>query len=501
MNRRFAPALLASCVVLFGCLVGCDEKGTGKKVDPPFQPDACDVLLMLSGSEGGLLKPCGCSTPQRGGLERRAALFDRARAKAKVAGAISVGEALGPGLPDQNGYKADLLRETFAVTGYSGQLLSGNDLSPFLTALSQPRDAPETTPRPPLNVKVRATGPLAASATADPILRLKLGDLPVRAVSVVDATLQALLVEHWGVADMVIAPEAALRALPKEPGLLVVAAHVMREDLALVSAAAAAAADLAVVVDVPGEVASDLPVRDRSFERPLLVKFDRLGKEVGLLRLVKGEKGWRAAYDAVRLDPPFEEGESASRDAVSALFADYRRRVRESGLLASYPTFKDDGPTFVGAAACQPCHPAIHASWEQTPHAHALDTLVAKDYAWDPECVRCHTVGWRKDVNDWSRTASSFKTPDASPALAGVQCEHCHGAGSAHVKEPERKDLFGRYGDAGRMWRSPGEAGCRVCHDPDNSTEFNKSSYEKRYLPKVDHRDVPPELRVATKPK
>jgi hypothetical protein len=275
----------------------------------------------------------------------------------------------------------------------------------------------------------------------------------------------------------------------------------MREDLALVASAAAAAADLAVVVDAAGEVASDLPVRDRPFDRPLLVKFDRQGKQVGLLRLVKGEKGWRAAYDAVALDPPYEEGESELRDSVAALFADYRRRVREGGLLAGYPTFKDDGPTFVGAAACQRCHAAIHESWEQTPHAHALETLSSKDHAWDPECVRCHTVGWRRDMNDWSRTTSAFKTPDASPALAGVQCEHCHGAGSAHVKEPDRKDLFGAYGDPGKMWKSPGKAGCDVCHDLENSPEFVQANYEKRYLPKVDHRDVPPEQRVATKPR
>jgi hypothetical protein len=127
-----------------------------------------------------------------------------------------------------------------------------------------------------------------------------------------------------------------------------------------------------------------------------------MGKEVGLLRLVKRDGGWRADYDAVGLDPPYEEGASEARDAVAALFADYRRRVREGGLLARYPTFSDDGPTFVGADACRRCHAAIHDSWQQTAHAHALDTLAAKDYAWDPECVRCHTVGWRRDAGgDW----------------------------------------------------------------------------------------------------
>ena len=51
----------ASCVWISG----------GDSADPSES-----VTLFLSGHEAGTLKPCGCSSGQLGGLERRAALLD-----------------------------------------------------------------------------------------------------------------------------------------------------------------------------------------------------------------------------------------------------------------------------------------------------------------------------------------------------------------------------------------------------------------------------------------
>src|SRR5262245_57275538 len=40
-----------------------------------------DVVLVLSGQTYGYLSPCGCSRPQKGGLERRANLMAKLREK------------------------------------------------------------------------------------------------------------------------------------------------------------------------------------------------------------------------------------------------------------------------------------------------------------------------------------------------------------------------------------------------------------------------------------
>jgi hypothetical protein len=200
----------------------------------------------------------------------------------------------------------------------------------------------------------------------------------------------------------------------------------------------------------------------------------------------------------VRLEPSLEEGASRLRDDVERLFAAYRRRVREDGLLERLPRAPDEGPGYVGSARCEPCHQAIFASWKATPHARALETLAKKDYAHDPECVACHVVGWsRAPGGQWSRDASSFWTPEKTPALGGVGCEACHGPGGDHVKDPEKKGVFGARGQPGRsMWRDPTRRGCETCHDVENSHGFHRpKGYEEHYLPKVDHRDVPAALR------
>jgi hypothetical protein len=67
---------------------------------------------------------------------------------------------------------------------------------------------------------------------------------------------------------------------------------------------------------------------------------------------------------------------------------------------------------YVGAERCKSCHAAEFAAWEASPHAKALQTLSASDRK-NPRCLACHTL-----VPD-----------DVQVALAGVQCESCHGPG------------------------------------------------------------------------
>jgi hypothetical protein len=450
-----------------------------------------DLRVLVTGGELGSMKPCGCSSPQMGGLARRAALWERQRTGAKAAAAISLGQSARPtDEPLQAQLKADLHAAALSAMGYDGVLLGLSELSQ--AGGPQPFVEPSERPRPPLNVKVKESGPLGAMAPVDPVLRFDTDGWRVRAVSVVDPTAQELV--GAGVADAVIPPEVALAALPKEPGLLVVAAHAHRESLAMIVRAVEGKADVVVVVDMPGEAALS-EVGPVATQRPLFVRLEDGRKEAGILDLARDGETWRASWRAVALDPSLEEGESALRDEVEGLYAVYRRRVREDGLLEKWLPFRDDGPSYVGSDACAACHFAIHASWKETAHAHALHTLEEKGYAWDPECVRCHVVGWRRAANGWYRTESGFHTPETTPRRADVGCEDCHGPGSQHVEDPSRP-VWKPYGAEGAAnWRHPGRRGCETCHDADNSPTFSRR-YAEHYLPKVDHRDVPKEART-----
>jgi hypothetical protein len=518
-GRRLVAALAAALgVVALGptisrssrLLVAWGEDGV-PAAPPPAQapivprakPQPCDVLIVISGREQGLMIPCGCTYPQRGGLPRRAALLEEWRAVAKASAVISVGDTLGPGIPAQNDQKADLFRAALESMGYAAQLLSADDLSlsPLASALSTPRGVGLLTPRPPLNVKLSDHGCLAASARVQPMIRWTVGELPARAVSLVDFSLEKALVESaGGVADAVVAPGEALKALKKEPGLLVIAANVMREDLGPILSEASDKADLVIIVDVAGEIASRAGAKNRSMTRPLVVTFDEQGKEVAVVALTKGESGpatdkgkseknvWTASWSVVPLDPPYDEGESKARESVERLFAVYRAGVRDAGLLEKFEGVADAGPSYVGEKACASCHQAIRESWAKTSHAHAfaaLETETADSFG-DPECVGCHTVGWSRDSRrHWLRTSSGFHTKVSTPDRINVQCESCHGPGSAHVADTKQRLAMASKGDPGVR------AVCAACHDVENSNGFNATGGFSKYLPEVDHSDVP----------
>ncbi len=82
---------------------------------------------------------------------------------------------------------------------------------------------------------------------------------------------------------------------------------------------------------------------------------------------------------------------------------------------------------FVGVATCNLCHTATHADWMTTRHEGAWGTLDAIFNGDNPGCLPCHTVGFGEPTGyvDQATTAG----------LAGVQCENCHGPGSAHTND------------------------------------------------------------------
>lgn len=106
--------------------------------------------------------------------------------------------------------------------------------------------------------------------------------------------------------------------------------------------------------------------------------------------------------------------------------------------------------TFVGASACKLCHRAVYESWEKTPHRSASEKAPS-----GPEgarCLACHATRERE--------------------LEGVQCESCHGPGSAY-SAPEVMIDVEKAVMAGLVL--PAMDACRRCHEndePDHRGEF-----------------------------
>jgi formate-dependent nitrite reductase cytochrome c552 subunit len=80
---------------------------------------------------------------------------------------------------------------------------------------------------------------------------------------------------------------------------------------------------------------------------------------------------------------------------------------------------------YVGAETCKQCHANIHSAWSETLHAGALVTLENIGQGSNANCIGCHTVGFGEEGGFVDRATTN--------ALAGVQCENCHGPGKDHV--------------------------------------------------------------------
>ena len=77
---------------------------------------------------------------------------------------------------------------------------------------------------------------------------------------------------------------------------------------------------------------------------------------------------------------------------------------------------------YVGAEKCKMCHKVQYASWQETAHAKATEAAKAStERTFEASCLTCHAT-------------------NSDEALAGVQCEACHGAGADFRKMSIMKD-------------------------------------------------------------
>jgi formate-dependent nitrite reductase cytochrome c552 subunit len=87
----------------------------------------------------------------------------------------------------------------------------------------------------------------------------------------------------------------------------------------------------------------------------------------------------------------------------------------------------------VGAETCKTCHTKIHQGWLATLHAEALETLEGIGNGTNANCLGCHTVGFGQP--------GGFVDRATTDALAGVQCENCHGPALDHVSNVSDESL------------------------------------------------------------
>lgn len=114
--------------------------------------------------------------------------------------------------------------------------------------------------------------------------------------------------------------------------------------------------------------------------------------------------------------------------------------------------FRVSGPAahYAGSQACAECHGNLQATVLKTPHALAFTdaSFAAAGGQTNPSCLACHTVGYK--------VPTGFVSKSATPQLANVQCENCHGPAANHAANPNDPTVIPRVEIAATM--------CGGCH-------------------------------------
>ncbi|MEW6507959.1 MAG: cytochrome c family protein [Bacteroidota bacterium] len=151
---------------------------------------------------------------------------------------------------------------------------------------------------------------------------------------------------------------------------------------------------------------------------------------------------------------------------------------------------------YEGSQVCGTCHKTEKQGlqlkiWQESSHANAYKTLQTpeadkiamekynKKAVDSPECLKCHASGY--DVTDKKLIGAKFKIED------GVQCETCHGPGSAYKALKIMKSREESVKNGLVVWKNEDEikADCVKCHNPESPT-YKEFNFEKTWA-KIKH--------------
>lgn len=406
-----------------------------------------NVLLLAAGDLRGEIKPCGCSPEgQMGGLPRRLTYLEQAVARHRAPVLrVDLGNNF-PAPSPQGGLKVDYIQAMLKRAGLDAILPGPNELALGLAALDP------ALPYLVSNLAAPAPLPARRMANADGRTIAILGYLsPEQVYQGSQTTLRLLPVN-----DALL---ARWRAELDRAGVFAAVLLFRGSDTEL-EAFARSRLFTAIVAGNPSDDELD-QVTERRLAIGVIPQVPTKGQ--GVLRLILGRNvppavDWLG--DGVADHPEAMQAMAAYDERVKALFFEQ---------VAAAETHRKASP-YAGAEACKTCHLPAYVIWKGAKHSQAIVELQRVGKQFDPECLACHVVGLG---------SGGYISQDATPELANVQCENCHGPAKAHAADPVIKPVP----PAGSTARGlPGEGTCRTCHRGSHSPTFDFASYWPKIL-------------------
>jgi len=445
------------------------------------------VALVLTGNQYGYIEPCGCTglENQKGGLARRMTFLGQIADLGWDLLPIDAGNQV-----RRFGRQAEIKFQTTAggleAMGYRAVGFGPDDLRlgvGELVAAAAAADDPQD------GLFVSANVTLIDPSLTASFKVIEAGGRKVGVTSALDpASLKAEAGGEIEVGDVTEGITRAMAAMTEAGADFRVLLFYGEEEAAAKAVREVAGFDLVVVAGGYGEpLYRPQPIDDSETQM-----------------IVTGNKGMFAGIVAIYDEQPLRYSRVAmSHDFDDApemrqLMATYQNQLEALGLsgLGLRPIDHPSGDKFVGTKVCGECHTTALAIWENTPHAHATDSIVKPgergDVArhFDPECISCHVTGW--NAQNYYPYESGYLSLAESSHLTGNGCENCHGPGAKHsAAEREGADVTAEQRNLLRLaMRLPLEKAkdqCLQCHDIDNSPDFHKDGAFDDYWAEVEH--------------
>lgn len=403
------------------------------------------VTLIYSGNIDGELEPCGCTQEGNlGGLRRAATMLDHLRAEEPdlfviSSGGIMSGFAANGRLTNEYLLKGALVLHYDAIGVQWGDLSYGTELParyPLPWVASNWQDGHFAKSR----RIARGGQQLAFFTWLDPET----------------APSRGMQGDHAVVGDDTAALAAALAQARTEGALTVLTTSLAPEQ-------AERRLPLADVDVLLAGSKYEVYAEPQRRGRTLVLQPGSRGMRLGRIDLERGADGAIAAWhhEVIGLPPSVPDS-----PRLEAWYGEYNARIKASyAEMVALRKAQEQGETpFAGEETCKTCHQAAYESWNKSRHATAFPSLEDVNKSFDPNCIQCHSVGFKQ--------AGGFIDLDLTPQLSSVQCESCHGAARAHVRSA-----------GSRRTPNAGVAGplmCASCHTQPHSPSFNFETYWPR---------------------
>jgi len=273
-----------------------------------------EITVFLTGNELGVLKPCGCSSGQLGGFERRAAVFDSVPVNRRMI--VNTG-GLVKSDGEQDLIKFDILVQAFNLLGYDVVNLTEEDM--------------------------KIAGGLGLIEGIGSLLNVMTFYGPT------DSNLPTSFTKNFSLKDQTVAVTVAVFDAESSPVELIERLFVPQAGVQTVN-----------ILILNRSAAGMVSTVAKKGKRPLVISIGRFGRYICKLQIKPAKDKGKPNLSFIPI--PVKE-ELPRKSSLITLYEDYQQLVKEANLIEKIQRFTlPGGLEYTGSRSCKGCGPVRAAT-------------------------------------------------------------------------------------------------------------------------------------------